>query len=148
MDANISVYGRGDRGETTTNSVKWNLAGTRLVAGGRDSTIRIYDAEGTVKSLQEYRGHTASIATVSFDSPESEHMFASTSKDRSFRVWDTRKPKTPTHVERTKEELIRGIFSPGQAVGGDNLFVTCNVEEEIKFYDTRMWRSLKTIKYK
>ena len=52
------------------------------------------------------------------------------------------------HIERTKEEIIRGIFSPGQAVGAENLFATCNWQEEINFYDTRMWRMVKQIKYK
>ena len=52
------------------------------------------------------------------------------------------------HVERTKEEIIRGVFSPGQAVGCENLFATCNYLEEINFYDTRMWRMVKQIKYK
>lgn len=52
------------------------------------------------------------------------------------------------HIERTKDEIIRGIFSPGQAVGSENLFATCNYLEELNFYDTRMWRMVKQIKYK
>lgn len=109
-----TIYGRGERTENTTNAVKWNQSGSRLLGGGRDSTIRLYDTEGSsVRSIQEYRQHTGSITSLAFDSPESEHMFASTSKDNTFRIWDARKPKTPIHVERTKEEIIRGIFSPG-----------------------------------
>lgn len=154
MDSNNvttnAIYGRGERTENTTNCVKWNQAGTKLLTGGRDNTVRLYDAaEGqTVRSIQDYRQHTGSITCLAFDSPENEHIFASTSKDNSFRVWDTRKPKQPVHVERTKEEIIRGIFSPGQAVGGENIFATCNYLEEINFYDTRMWRLVKQIKYK
>jgi len=146
---NSAIYGRGERTENTTNSVKWNQSGTRLLTGGRDNMVRLYDVEGSsVRTLQEYRQHTGSITCLAFDSPESEQIFASTSKDNSFRVWDMRKPRTPIHIERTKEEIIRGVFSPGQAVGCENMFVTCNYLEEINFYDTRMWRMVKQIKYK
>ena len=145
-----SIPHRGERQENTTNCVKWNQSGNKLLTGGRDNFIRLYDAAdaGSVRSIHEVRSHTASITWLAFDSPENEHIFASTSKDSSFRIWDSRKPRQPVHIERTKEEIIRGIFSPGQAVGAENLFATCNFLEEINFYDTRMWRKVKQIKYK
>ena len=138
-----AIYGRGERSENTTNAVKFNMAGTKLIAGGRDNYIRLYDTESSqARSLNEFRHHTSSITSLAFDNPADENVFASTSKDSSFRVWDTRKPKLPVHIERTKEEIIRGIFSPGASVGCDNMYATCNYNEEIVFYDTRMWRSV------
>ena len=143
------TYGRSERTENTTNAVKFNRGGTRLIAGGRDNMIRLYDTEGAqVRSLNEYRQHTSSITCLAFDHPTDENLFASTSKDHSFRVWDTRKPKLPIHIERTKEEIIRGVFSPGSSVGCENMFATCNYNEEINFYDTRTWRQICQIKYK
>ena len=69
-----TIYGRGERTENTTNAVKWNQTGTRFIAGGRDSTIRLYDVEGSsIRSLQDYRQHTASITSLAFDSPENEY---------------------------------------------------------------------------
>lgn len=143
-------YNRREPPENTTNCVRWNQSGTRLLTGGRDNFIRLYDAADctSVRNLQDYRSHTASITWLAFDSPENEHIFVSTSRDSSFRVWDSRKPRQPAHIERTKDEIIRGIFSPGQSVGTENLFATCNYLEEINFYDTRMWRMVKQIKYK
>ena len=108
-------YGRGERSENTVNSVRWNANGSRFLTGGKDGVIKLYDASGSGGApvhLNEYKGHTGAISSVAFDCPESENYFASTSVDKSFRVWDTRKPKQSVHVERTREEIIRGIFSP------------------------------------
>ena len=96
--------------------------------------------------MSDYKLHTASITSLAFDHPSSDNIFASTAKDNSFRIYDTRKSKATVHVERTKEEIIKGIFSPGLA--SENLFATCNVYEDINFYDDRMWRMVKQIKYK
>jgi len=50
-----AIYGRGERTENTTNCVKWSQSGTKLLTGGRDNIIRLYDVEGTVRNLQDYR---------------------------------------------------------------------------------------------
>ena len=146
---NIFVNATYNRSPSTCNSIRWNKNGSRLLTGGKDSIVRLYDPDQSSKDLKpisEFRGHIASINHVSFDNPESEFQFSSCSQDRSFRIWDTRKPKQPVHVERTKEEIIRGIYAP--AGQGSNLFVTSNFLEEINFYDTRMWKMVKQIKYK
>ena len=90
-----AVYGRGERTENTTNCVKWNLHGNELLTGGRDNMVRLYDvSEGNgVRNEHEFRQHTANITSVAFDSPENDKIFASTSKDKSFRIWDHRKPR-------------------------------------------------------
>ena len=143
-----TIYSRGQQSENTTNAVKWNQAGNKLIAGGRDGIIRLYDVEGQIRNVQDYRQYPGNITSLAFDSPDDENLFATTSKDNCFRVWDIRKPKTPAYTEKTKDEILRGIFSPGQAVGCENLFATLNYLEEINFYDTRMWRMVKQIKYK
>jgi len=80
-------------------------------------------------------------------------VFVSASNDRSFRVWDTRKPKSLVHTERTKEEIIDALFSPYGSTETDvgqssSYLATCNFSEEISFYETRMWKMVKQIKYK
>jgi len=50
-----TIYGRGETRENTTNAVKWNQAGNKLLAGGRDGTIRLYDTEGSIRHLQDYK---------------------------------------------------------------------------------------------
>ena len=74
-------------------------------------------------------------------------MFASVSEDLTFRVWDIRK-KAPTHTERTKYKLLRGMFCPMlDDADKANTFATCNYEDHLNFYDTRMWKVKHTIKY-
>ena len=121
------------RNHNTINSICWNKTGTHFITGGRDSVLRLYSCDNDMKKSTDFKGHTNSVNFVAFDNPESENMFASVSEDQSFRVWDTRK-KTPVHVERTKEKLLRGMFCP--VVEGDkgNIFATCNYEDEAVRY--------------
>jgi WD40 repeat protein len=100
----------------------------------------------------EFRGHSGSVNAVSFNQLN-DSIFASASNDRSFKVWDTRKPKPMVHTERGKEEVFDCAFSPfgtsEPEVGESSTYLaTCNVNEEISFYETRMWKMVKQIKYK
>ena len=144
---NIHTSSSHSRNHNTINSICWNKTGTHFITGGRDSVLRLYSCDNDMKKSTDFKGHTNSVNFVAFDNPESENMFASVSEDQSFRVWDTRK-KTPVHVERTKEKLLRGMFCP--VVEGDkgNIFATCNYEDDLNFYDTRMWKLKSQIKYK
>jgi len=100
----------------------------------------------------EFRGHTGSVNALSFNQLN-DSVFASASNDRSFKIWDTRKPKPMVHTERSKEEIWNAVFSPfGTSepdVGQSSTYLaTCNANEEINFYETRMWKMVKQIKYK
>jgi WD40 repeat protein len=93
----------------------------------------------------ENKAHTGSINQVTCH-PTDDHQFASVGSDKTLKVWDKRKEK-PVHNERTKFELINGVFSPD----GRSL-VTCNLrencEDELTFYDPRTWQVVRTIKSK
>lgn len=69
-------------------------------------------------------------------------MFASVSSDKSLRLWDVRQQK-PTQIERTKEEILTCKFNNSGTV-----LSTSNYNEEVFFYDTKMWRVHKQYKHK
>ena len=138
--SNLLTSSSHSRSANTINSVCWNKTGSHFITGGRDNIIRLYSVDGEVKRVQDFKAHSNGINFVAFDNPESENMFASVSEDCSFRVWDTRK-KTPIHVERTKEKLLRGMFCPMLSDGDKaNTFATCNYVDDLNFYDTKMWK--------
>ena len=45
------IYSRGQMSENTTNSVKWNKSGSKLIAGGRDGIIRLYDIDNQMRNV-------------------------------------------------------------------------------------------------
>ena len=61
-------------------------------------------------------------------------MFASVSSDKSLRLQDVRQQK-PTQIEHTKEEILTCKFNNSGTV-----LSTSNYNEEVFFYDTKMWR--------
>ena len=69
------------------NSVAVGPDSTRIVSGGADNTVRLWDRE-TGRALYVLEGHTAPVFTVAF-SPDGIHV-ASGSSDRTVRLWNTR----------------------------------------------------------
>ena len=62
MPANsITIRASYSRAENTINTIRWNNQGTKLLTGGKDSILRIYDPitnSKDMKPVSEYRGHT------------------------------------------------------------------------------------------
>lgn len=85
----------------------------------------------------ENKAHASNINQVTCH-PTNENQFASVGSDRTLKVWDKRKDK-PVHTERSKVEIINGVFSPDDG----NTLVTCNFEEELTFYDPRTWQVIR-----
>ncbi len=70
--------------------VAFSPDGTRLVSGGQDLDVTVWDAV-TLQPLRRFRGHTAWVRGVAF-APDGRHVL-SVSYDGSVKVWDTHGPE-------------------------------------------------------
>ena len=104
--------------------------------------MQIFSVENGMTKAWENKAHASNINQVTCH-PTNENQFASVGSDRTLKVWDKRKDK-PVHTERSKVEIINGVFSPDDG----NTLVTCNFEEELTFYDPRTWQVVRQIKFK
>ncbi len=134
-------------------SISWNKSGSKLIAGSTDSTIRVrncirvkilqmfkYTNTGLVPG-QSFKDHKGQIEALCWN-PESENQFASTSSDKSFKIWDAKSSKL-IRTEKTKEENLNLQYNPQ-----GNLLVLSNLNDELCFYDVRMYKIVKQIKFK
>jgi WD40 repeat protein/serine/threonine protein kinase len=62
--------------------------GKRVVTGGSDMTVKVWDAEKGGPALLDLRGHTGEVNAVAF-SPDGTRIISG-SEDRTVRVWDAR----------------------------------------------------------
>lgn len=72
-------------------SVDYSPDGTRVVSGGADRTVRLWDPDTGHAVGEPMVGHQASVQAVAF-SPDGE-LIASASADRTVRLWDARTGK-------------------------------------------------------
>lgn len=97
----------GQRGQVT--SVVFSPDGKRLVTGGEDRTVRMWDVSSR-RELATFDGHTAEVLTVAI-SPDGGTI-ASGSVDRTLRLWDVATSRGVGVLEG-HHDMVRSVaFSP------------------------------------
>ena len=99
------------------SSVGFSPDGTRIVSGGTDGTVRVWDS-ATGDPVHTLTGHTHSVSSVGF-SPDGTRIVSGGGDDGTVRVWDatTGKP-TAWRIEHLPSgELARWDAASGQLLG-------------------------------
>lgn len=94
------------------NAVAWNCDGEKIASGSADKTVRVHqlDSYGTSSADWELTGHTDSVDMVAFH-PNHPDILATTSLDKTVRIWDTRVSKS-CHGVQTQGENINLAWRP------------------------------------
>ncbi|MFL5349034.1 MAG: SIR2 family protein, partial [Hyalangium sp.] len=102
------------------NTMAWSPDRRRLVSGGADGTVRVWDASSG-KALHVLEGHKRGVSTVAY-SPDGARV-ASGGDDGTVRVWDASSGKA-LHVLEGHQGWVRTVaYSPDGArvaSGGDD----------------------------
>jgi WD40 repeat protein len=94
LSNNIKVWDVGNRnldqpvltfGTTAFTTIEWSPDGNRIVAGGDDGSLQLFDAT-TGQLLETLTGHTQFITSVAWS--KDGNRIASVSWDGSVRIWD------------------------------------------------------------
>jgi tetratricopeptide (TPR) repeat protein len=93
----------------SVNSVAWNPAGTRIVSGSHDKTLRIWDAE-TGKSLQTLEGHESLVYSVAWNLASTR--IVSGSEDHTLRIWDAATGTSLQTLEGHKSQVHSVAWNP------------------------------------
>lgn len=120
---------RGHKGSVLCMKTTWQ--GDRLLSGGIDGKVMLWDLEGGGgKALEEFFGHTLWVTHCSFWGP---HTIVSASTDRSIALWDVRVGSTPNFVLRHHGARVSDLLLGSRAeplmvsAGGDGTVATWDV---------------------
>ncbi|MDQ7025752.1 MAG: protein kinase, partial [Anaerolineae bacterium] len=75
-----------DAHDDSVLALDFNFDSTRLISGGRDNTLTLWDMETLTQIGESWTGHTNQVITVTF-SPDGQFV-ASGSHDKSIIIWD------------------------------------------------------------
>ena len=117
-------------------AVAFNHAGTQIVSGGEDGTVRVWDTQ-TGASFAELSGHTGAVNCVAF-SPNDTRV-ASGSDDKTIRLWD---PAAGTTIQ-TYTEHNDAVLSVDIGVNGTRL-LSGSADNTLKLWSSAATASLRT----
>ncbi|KAI8979395.1 WD40-repeat-containing domain protein [Mycotypha africana] len=85
--------------------VKWSRDDSMLLTVANDRLARLWDTQ-TCSILAEFHGHQDFVKSVNWH-PIDQHVFVTTAKDGSFRVWDTRYNRKISETTDDASKLIQ-----------------------------------------
>jgi WD40 repeat protein len=119
-------------------SVAFSSDGSQLAAGGRDHTVKIWDARTGQQTLN-LKGHTHEVWSVAF-SPDGSRL-ASASVDKTVKMWDARTGRE-TSTLKGHTGLVLGVaFS----LDGQRL-ASAGSDNAVKIWDVRTGRESLTFR--
>jgi WD40 repeat protein len=94
-------------------SVAFSPDGTRVLSGGYERTIKLWDA-ATGELIRTFKGHSDLVSSVAF-SPDGGAHVLSGSRDHTIKLWDAATGTLVRTFEGHSEEVTSVAFSPDGA---------------------------------
>lgn len=133
----ISVMKKIKPSEKSARTLAVHPTGGEVAVGFSDHSIRVYDAELSLK--HEWRAHDNSVFTVQY-TPDGRSLLSG-SRDARLKAWDVHGGYAQTGEVVAHMYAINHIqFSPD-----GKHFVTCSMDKSIKVWDANALKLLKVI---
>eukprot|EP00970_Alexandrium_tamarense_P006962 scaffold1218_cov175-Alexandrium_tamarense.AAC.7 len=120
----------GHEGRIITIKTAWH--GDKLLSGGADKTIRLWDLSGSTKPLSTLRGHQGWVTQTHFWGP---HIIVSASTDRSIALWDIRAGSMPLFALRYHLSPISDLLLGNRS---EPLMVSAGADGSLATWDFRV----------
>jgi len=123
-------------------AVAYSPCGTKIASGGMEGDVRVWDAKTGVQLGKEMKGHTKWITSLAWEPMISNYecyRLASSSKDKSVRIWDTRR-RTLLYTLGGHSDAVKCI-----KWGGQGLLYTASQDRKIKVWNTEKGILVRTL---
>ena len=121
----------GHEGKILCIKTAWH--GDKLLSGGADKTVRLWDLSGTGgKPLTTLNGHQGWVTQTHFWGP---HIIVSASTDRSIALWDTRAGSSPLFALRYHLSPVSDLLLGNRS---EPLMVSAGADGSLATWDFRV----------